>query len=81
MELPTLLLFRGAGVIERITEITAPELYPAHRAVWLCHQLGIRHQSHSYHDYERAKSYLQSWNLEPGDYDVALKSIVDYVQI
>jgi hypothetical protein len=52
-----------------------------HRAVWLCHQLGIRHQSHSYRDYERAKSYLQSWNLEPGDYDVALKVIVDYVQI
>jgi hypothetical protein len=66
--------------IELLTSENAHKLNPGSRVVWLMHSLGIRHQSHSLNDYERAKSYLVSWNLEPHEYDVAVRAITDYVQ-
>ena len=67
--------------IELIDEPKSKTLDIAQRALWLCHQLGIRCQSHNFRDYERAKSYLRTWDLDPADYDIALKAVVDYLQV
>ena len=68
-------------MIELIDTLKSKKLDIAQRALWLCHQLGIRCQSRNFRDYERAKSYIRTWDLDPADYDIALKAVVDYIVI
>ena len=70
----------GDLMIVELTEIDAKKLHPGQRVIWLCHRLGIRHQSGDVEKAISAIEVLNHWHLPAEEYAVAVEQIALYIQ-
>ena len=66
-------------MITALSEHDAHKLHPGQRLIWLCHRLGIRHQSNLDSDYQTAVDVLTGWNLPPDELAAAIEQARLYV--
>jgi hypothetical protein len=70
---------RVVAMKQQITDIN--DLKPHERVICLTHQLGVRHYSGSFQDYERVKSYIQTMNLTAAEYDECIRAACQFIGV
>jgi hypothetical protein len=64
---------------QQITDIN--DLKPPERVICITQQLGVRHYSGDFHDYERVKSYIQTMNLTAAEYDECIRAAYQFIGV